>query len=313
MNEYRTGLLAWDNESGDFDFPLHGAGWKVSLSRGVDEQVTQYEVIIHAKSLVTAQRTLELICASHSLFMGDPPLFGIKPRLVAHNELEPRADLFPLGIKECSYPSFSASGIPIACEIAAKASRDRNLVYGILKRSYSVDLYSQCCMDLEPFVSPHFGTSPFPSDHILFANAIVICYSSIEEIGLDVRASSGKPSRVKGEWNPVVLHDLEERLRRKGIDLNDSILWTVRGSKRRLEAKRDIPSIRKAPWAWGQVRDCEVEVVDAIAYSEWLRSHVAAHKTKDVTKVLNGYDVINIQHLSRRLLLETLGYWRWHE
>jgi hypothetical protein len=59
--------------------------------------------------------------------------------------------------------------------------------------------------------------------------------------------------------------------------------------------------------------DSEIPVIDAIAYAEWLRSGVASHAVNDLTPVLSPYDVINVQHVARRLLLETLGFWRWSE
>ena len=58
--------------------------------------------------------------------------------------------------------------------------------------------------------------------------------------------------------------------------------------------------------------DIYVKLIDAIAYASWLRSSVSAHRISRLSKSLTVYDVANIQHLARRLLLETLGFWNYH-
>jgi len=147
----------------------------------------------------------------------------------------------------------------------------------------------------------------------MFSHAIVSAYSAIEDLGLEVRASQKKPSRINGEWNPLVREDLESRLEKANIDLKETILWTIRGPMRNIERKRGIPILEKAPWARGPVRDAEIKIIDAIAYSDWLRDCVASHGVKALTKVLSPYDVVNVQHLTRRLLLETIRYWQYYE
>jgi hypothetical protein len=147
----------------------------------------------------------------------------------------------------------------------------------------------------------------------MFSHAIISAYSVVEELGLNVRASPKHPSHINGQWNPLVKQDLEGRLRKSGVDLSEPVLWVARGSKRRIEARRALPAGAKAPWSAWVVRDSEIEVVDAIAYAGWLRSTVASHATKVLTRVLSPYDVINVQNLGRRLLLESLGFWHWLE
>jgi hypothetical protein len=68
---------------------------------------------------------------------------------------------------------------------------------------------------------------------------------------------------------------------------------------------------KKAPWARWDVRDIQIDVVDAIAHVSWLRSKVSAHKSDPQSvRLLSVYDVSNAQRLARRLLLETLGFWK---
>jgi hypothetical protein len=251
-----------------------------------------------------------LIQGCHQLVLGDPPGFPIHP--IAYNETDPewmeehhrRAQV---------NKTYFTSDFPLACAVAAKASRRRYWVYAVAKYKFSLSLYSVDHEDLEPWKSPHLAISSFPGDHVMFSHAIISAYSVIEDLGLEVRASAQKPSLINGKWNPVVKQDLEQRLIKSGVDLRESILWTVRGPKRKIETRRPIPVKAKAPWSAWIVRDSELNVIDAVAYADWLRDCVASHGVKDLTRVLSPYDVINVQYLARRLLLESLGFWRWQQ
>jgi hypothetical protein len=208
---------------------------------------------------------------------------------------------------------WGATDLPLACEIGAKASRRLALTYAVTRYAFSMSICSVHGVDLEPWTAPHLALSRLPREHVEFCHAIVAAYSVVEDLGLSLRASPQNPSRIGNKWNPVVRSNLEGRLDRAGVDLSETLLWTVRGTKRKLEKQRPLPDGFKTPWAASVVRDTEIPVVDAIAYAEWLRSAVASHATKELTAVLSLYDVINVQHLARRLLLESLGFWRWHE
>jgi hypothetical protein len=231
---------------------------------------------------------------------------------IAHNQTEPNW----MGQEERHHQqdmTYSTADFPLACAIAAKASRRRHWAYAIAKFKFSKSLYSVHHMDLEPWFSRHLPISSFPDDHIMFSYSIIAAYSALEDLGIELRASASRPSRVKGEWNPIVLQDLEGRLIKGGVNLKETLLWTVRGTKRRIEKRRPIPPAAKAPWSGWTVRDSELPLTDAIAYADWLRDCVASHNVKVLTRVLSPYDVVNVQHLARRLLLECLGFWRWHE
>jgi hypothetical protein len=281
-----------------------------TFSRRPAEQSPQArEILIHAKHWPTAQRALNLMFASIHLESGEPPVF--ESELIAHNDTEP---VYQFGDIErvCKGTTLSCMGIPLACAIAAKASRNLKYTYAITQYEFSISLYSQHGMDLEPHYSPHLHISTFPDDHVRFSHAVIAAYAAIENVGLEVRASKKKPSRKGGKWNPVVKKELEARLGAAGIDLGEDILWTVRGPVRKPEKERGVPPGTKEPWAAGMVRDCSIGIVDAIAYSSWFRSRVASHKANELTRAISPYDVINVQHTARRLILESLGFWRWY-
>jgi hypothetical protein len=267
-------------------------------------------VVLYTSSWASAQRALDLIHGCHQLLRGDPDVFRIG--LIANNSQEPDwmdEDKRSALLRE----TYETSGFPLACAVAAKASRRRQWVYAVAKYKFSLSLYSVHHVDLEPWRAPHLAVSPFPGDHVMFSHAIISAYSVVEDLKFTLQASSTNPSRINGEWNPAVKKDLEGRLTKAGINLGEPILWTARGPQRRIEKRRALPDGTMAPWSVWIVRDSDIPIIDAIAYAEWLRSGVASHSVKDLTGVLSPYDVINVQHVARRLMLETLGFWRWQE
>ncbi len=139
----------------------------------------------------------------------------------------------------------------------------------------------------------------------------VLHFAALEAMGLEVRASMKKPSKLpNGEWNPPVLCDLENRLRSAGIDLDEMFVWTTRNPPTRIEQRHGslkgiIPS-----WAGGPVRDRLISVTDALSRASLIRSKTAAHGGLKLIQSVTVYDVHNMQGLARRLLLECLGFWR---
>ncbi len=166
-------------------------------------------------------------------------------------------------------------------------------------------------MDMHPSYRTYHGVSRHPDDHVLLAHALVAAFDAIEELGLSVPAGHERPSRVGGAWNPVVLADLEGRLRRERIDPVETILWSVRGPVRRIERQRPLPAGASPRWVGGSVRDRRLPVADAIGYSDYLRDRVAAHSTKALTRSLTPYDVVTCRGLpdscSSRVLASECG------
>jgi len=308
---YHTGLVDQADCLAKYPSPpFKGKAWYVDLEKYTKGkcQQNQKEVMIYASNWQSAQKALNLIISSLGLYGGQPIFPFGDINLFAYNDEELKK-LDKEELAKLRFNSFSTLEIPTACLIAAKASHRKKYVYAIAKYNFSVLLYSQFGVDLEPWSAPHLPVSIYPEDHIAFSHAIISAYSVLEELGLEVKASSKNPSTINGKWNPKVKKDIEYRLEKAGVDLDDRLLWALRGPQRKLEKRKQIPIFEKMTWSAGPVRDSAVEIVDAIAYSSWLRSYVASHKVKEITKVISPYDVINVQHLARRLLLETLGVW----
>lgn len=233
------------------------------------------EVAIRARSWFTAQRALDLIDACHQLLIADTPGFRIPP--IAWNDDEPNW-MKAEEREQLHRRMMSTADFPIACAMAAKASRNRRFVYAAAQYRFSRATYCVHHMDMEPFRSPHLPVSRSPNDHVMFSHAIVAAYSAIENLQLELRASPQNPSRINGNWNPAVLSELNARLAAAHIDINEPLLWVMRGPKRKIEKKRAVSALQPAEWAAGPVRDADVQITEAIAYASWLRSKVAAHR-----------------------------------
>ncbi len=67
----------------------------------------------------------------------------------------------------------------------------------------------------------------------------------------------------------------------------------------------------KAEWynPDNNVFDLELTIYEAIHYCSYIRNYFIAHKTNDIVKYINPYDIHNMQDLARRLILSTLGVW----
>lgn len=252
----------------------------------------KHEIVILAANDRTAQKALNLILSAHRLITAEVWIDDI--------------DVQPQGKTKALHPGYcSTANFPVACHIAAKASTSLNFIYALALYRLSQELHVNVLMDLEPREYPHEHRSPYPRDHARFAYAIVTAYAVIEQIGLALKQGDAFKNR---QWIPVVRNELENRLRSAGVDLGNPVLWQLRGGKTKMEARRPPKIMRKASWAFGKIRDCEVEVIDALADLRWLRSGVASHHLDELASLLSIYDASNAQLLARRLLFDRLGF-----
>jgi len=304
-NRYWTGLISLGGETCPCA-PIKGKSWAVCFARVNRHYRQKYqgrELVIEARKRATAQRALDLIWVLHQAWTGHPAEWP-DPTVRGADEGATERER-----AQWPFLTHSRADYPEACKLAAKASRRRDWTYATALLGQSMKLHVNHPMDLEPGMFPFRQRSPLPTDHVRFAYAIVLAYAVIEQLGLDVRASANRPSMVKGRWNPEVLSDLEGRLKSARVNTAEPVVWLVRGGKTKLEATRPPRSLGRQPWSYGNVRDCEVAMVDAIADVSWLRSRVASHRMTELTGLLSVHDVANAQFLSQRLLLDVLGGW----
>jgi len=304
--------------------PYKGKGWTICFEDRPSDQASAHQTWIEGKwypakavnicasSPERADDVGDMIYASVCLMLGQLPPCGrtaVIPADLHNAEQEDGQDQAPGTTRDVLVGS-----LPLACLIAAKASYSKAYQYALFKHLLSHQIFSTSTAGLRP--SGWWSRQlVFKSreHHVHCAYAIVLAYSVLEELSVHIRADKDKPSTIDGEWNPEVKQELETRLKRAGIDLSESFLWIQRDTPTRIERTRPPRTQSLAEWAGLKVRDHELALVDAIAYTSWLRSRVSAHKLGQVAASLSYYDVLNAQHVARRLLLEKLGFWRYQE
>ncbi|MDZ7741661.1 MAG: hypothetical protein U5Q03_07905 [Bacteroidota bacterium] len=270
------------------------------------------KIVICAKHWKTAQQASNLIFSSLILHMGDT-MGGIlsDQQPIVYSEQDKLPKDLPTHLAEFirNY-HINTPGLSTACLIAIKASQNKRLLYAISKYKLSCEVYSTASVDLDPFYSENLKLSSFVEDHVRFATSINLAYSAIEDLQLQIKAGANNPSKINGVWNSKVKEDLGSRLLNSGININEQFLWSVRGTLRKIDKVRPPISVSKPYRSSKTVRDVEVNIIDALNDASWLRSKVSAHGASHLTPSLSPYDVANVQHLTRRLILESLGYWK---
>jgi len=280
--------------------------------------VQEREIIIEAKDIYNAIRASKLIFAS--LIVIDSCVLMIDEIPVVTPIMDNKRDKEDISREKFfitdKINDFKRQNIPLACMIACKVSFKKSYSYALFKYKLGCSLHSNDIVDLDPMHSPYYKSSPFVDDKIRMGQAIILFYSVIEELGLEIRASHEKQSFINKEWNPEVKEELEMRLKKSDINIDDESYWNLRSTptkiERNLRKQKKLSLLDKAQWAYGYTRDSKIKVIDAILLTSWMRSSVVSHKLSKSNALINSisiYDVANANHLARRLLLETLGYW----
>ena len=313
----------WFAEEPEFyDQNFTGKGWSILFCEGKESSGGTYikdqfygnrEIIICAKHWKTAQQASNLIYSSLILERGDTMNGVISNQPYVYSEQDGMPDKMPKRIFDLIKNNFLITpDLSTACLLAMKASKSKHVCYAISKYKLSCEIYSTATIDLDPFHSENLKLSPFIEDHVLFSTSITLSYSAIEDLKLNIKAGQNNPSKLtNGEWNPSVKNDLEERLINAGININEPLLWAVRGTPRKIDKLRPPIAVSKPYKSSKTVRDVEVKLIDALNDASWLRSKVSTHGSTHLTPSLSPYDVANVQHLTRRLILESLGYWKY--
>ena len=275
------------------------------------------EFILLAKNFETAQNVLFNVLCSTAVIDGTltlsneahyPHIFGTLENIKGLDIINKPVN----GISNLSIPKYFY--------LAGLASKDYKLANSIVKYQLSTEIYSQHYMDLHEVID--WKTTNFNYIQMRFAYAIVIAYSVIEELGLQINVNVSKNKRSildNGEWNPEVLNDLIKRLELSNIDTNEHITWMIRGEETEIEKKKSIKVSRLAEWAdpleykddfFISIKDGYVYLPDAINYISFLRSSISSHSVGTRIMGLSVFDVANAQHLARRLILEKMRLWK---
>lgn len=217
-------------------------------------------------------------------------------------------------LKEFYRKKYICETMLLSCVIA-KRSIERKLVYGVEKYRFSLNLDS---------ISPHSGNPIYGevfytgersySSHVNSGTAIFTACSIIEELGLEIRSSSKNPRFINNntEWNPKVRENLKKRLSDFNILENETINWITRGKLNPIyDAIKPKLDNKNSKWYNGiDIFDKELNIIDAIHYTSYIRNFFIAHRYNEVVKYFTPYDVHNIQNLARRLILAKLDLWK---
>lgn len=303
--KFRTGALSWRHEVVDKK-PLIGKFFKYRFENHHYKNYgnKDYELIIEAKNKYKAQEAFQLFLSALTLLEASCLYFINEiPSVKSYN----LGDLFgaerPHAAKTIC---FSQSGIYKAAKIAARASFRKAHTISLYKYLFGCSQHSNYVMQLDPSHNDYEKLSRNPLDHLRFSYAILVFYSIIEQLGLEIRATSENPSKLNGIWNPAVKQNLETRLKNSKINLSRTAVWNLRSRPTKIHRSEKLKLLKKTSWARNYVRDSEIEIVDAIAHTSWLRSKVLAHKLHDSFLSISIYDVANVNFLIRQLLLNIL-------
>jgi hypothetical protein len=303
--------------------PINGAGWKIGFQfrpsvpntpetrRFFREGLPGYdEVVVLAPNIHTASRAATLVHAARAVFEGSLfsylPIDGLDPLLPypldGPGEVEEAfGAAVANALEQHKDTMIKTDTVLPGCLLAGALSRSKAGQYATLKLFDSMQRVSIHLMDLHPdygrIVLPQSRT---PTDHVRWAQAIVQAYGAIEELGLGIPAGPGKSAMVEDEyqrlnWNPNVLTPLLDRLQKRHVNVDERLIWNVRGPRRTVAAKAIARLLEptKASWARGPIQDVSANITDAINAVSFLRSKAAAHGGQELRAKLSPVDVHN--------------------
>lgn len=211
---------------------------------------------------------------------------------------------------------YKLDNIAFGCQILEKIIINKEYSYALEKYKVSLDLFPLNPFSIDPMYGQMFNHYDLKKQtHTRSAFAIIAAFSVIEELSLEIRSSSKNPrflNNKKGEWNPIIHDDITDRLKKIGIKKEDTFDWIFRGEKTKVENDLKPYFGFDSEWVkYGEtVRDKTLTFPEAIHNASYLRNYIASHKFKELTEYISPYDVYNVQALSRKLILESLGMWK---
>lgn len=280
-------------EAYSITFPITYPDFTIDLEKLENAKITGYNVYLKTHNEEKANELLRLIHASMSIINLElAKEFYVEDYILVDSKA-----------KVGQFLNYSPSTI-IACKAASQAYGNQSQIFAIYKLKLSVETSSCNTVDLHPHEYLDWKSD---EDKTRFAYSIILSYSVLEELGLEVRASRKNPSKdEKGNWNQNVLYDLKSRLDKIGVPKSKTTRWYLRGNLPQLKKEPKIHSSFK--YSYGEnIRDAEVKIEDAISYLSYLRSQISSHKFGGKIFELNIYDVKSSQNLAQLVLLHALN------
>jgi hypothetical protein len=188
--------------------------------------------------------------------------------------------------------------------MAIMAYGDAQKENAIFKYDMARDLVDINTLSLSP-KNDWYERIYYHSDQLKFGYSIIACYSILEELNLEIKASMNNPSTKKDGtiWNEFVLEDLKKRLESSNVTSNTTIPWLVRYDFKR-PFKSVVNSSRLCEWSDGdKFRDFYIFICDAILELSYIRDCIASHGVRERVYELTIYDAENAYALLRKVLL----------
>ena len=298
----------WESKDGKC-FTHYFGGRTPEFSR--DDQIPQKELLIEAETEDIAENLLSIIHGGMLLAYPEPDLTNNFVFLTPYKEDKDRLYAEPPFINYLK----RLENIGFGCVFASIAVMDKSLIYAIEKYKISLELASFTPHSADPKYGQVFDNYDLKHNYqTRSAFAIISAFSVIEELGLEVRSSSKNPRFLnpdKGEWNPSVLGNIQDRLREIGITDDLTFDWVYRGLPTRIEQEIKPFFGFDSEWViYGEeIRDKTLSFPEAIHNASFLRNYIAAHKFNDLTQYISPYDVFNLQLLARQLILIKMNLW----
>jgi hypothetical protein len=297
----------WESSNGHSE-TIYSAG-RNNLEITNENEQPQLELIINSKTEDIADNALSLLKGGILLAIPLPSISFLD--LYVSKIIKSNNKFF----KDKVEPFKKLNNIEFGCQVLEKIIKNRECSYALEKYKVSLELFA-----LNPFsVDPRYGQffenyNTKKQLHTRAAFAIISAFSVIEELGLEIRSSAKKPrfnNNETGEWNPLVLNDIENRLESVGIKNDETFDWVFRGEKTKVEKNLKPYFGYDSQWIkYGdEIRDKTLTIPEAIHNASYLRNFIASHKFKELTEYISPYDVYNVQALARMLILKHLGMW----
>ena len=194
-----------------------------------------------------------------------------------------------------------------ACKMMQMVINDDLLRGAVVKYSVVQEVFRYDSRMLEP-TCDDYNFQYLLSDQIKMGYYIVILYSALEDLKLEVNASKEKPSVINGKYNPLVVEPIRKKLLENGIK-PDMRLKCLSRAERKIPRKKTTQTNILCEWSDGKtVRDFKISIVDAIFELSMIRSKYATHGNISRVADLCLYDVENANDLIRTVLLEIMKY-----
>lgn len=267
-----------------------------------------YELIIISSDEITAKNVNSLIYSARLLCY---PQFDFNEHTLF--EIKDADEYVKLGGKfeDMFVQKEITSNMILACLIAARAS-NANFNFALEKYKFSLNLDWFTPHSANPYYGQVFYTGlESNNSNVTKIYAFLSAYSIVEELCVDIRSSSKMPRFIADKWNQNVLDNLKLRLHKIGLDIDTKMEWLIRGDSNPLYDSIQPQFTTKSQYynPSNNVYDLELKIYEAIHYGSYIRNFFLAHKTDEIVKFINPYDIHNIQSLVRILLLSSTGVW----